>query len=284
MHSLTSSLQFLSIQQTGRNRNLQDKYYTKRSVATHCTQLLNNTLAIPINDILLEPSAGDGAFMEAILGVFPKNRNVCFDIAPERNDILQQDFLQYEPENDRQYHVIGNPPFGRQSSMARKFIQHACTFAQSISFILPKSFKKQSMQKCFHTCFHLLYEEDLPSFSFLVNEKEYDVPCVFQIWSKQENARECINTIESTHFIYVKENENPDFCIRRVGVNAGMIFEECENKSVQSHYFCKLKHGNVKQFITLYKQNIRYPKDNTVGPNSISKNECNQATNQLVFS
>ena len=69
-------------------------------------------------------------------------------------------------------HVIGNPPFGRQASFAIKFIKLCCEFATTISFILPKSFKKTSMQKHFSINYHLIYENDLPDNSFLVNNKD----------------------------------------------------------------------------------------------------------------
>ena len=66
-----------------------------------------------------------------------------------------------ESHNDGNIHIIGNPPFGRQSSMAIKFIKKCCSFANSISFILPKSFKKDSMKKYFEKHYHLIYEMDL---------------------------------------------------------------------------------------------------------------------------
>ena len=65
-----------------------------------------------------------------------------------------------------------------------KKCKKSCNFCNSISFILPKSFKKDSLKKSFPLNFHLIYEGDLPDKSFLVDGVEYDVPCVFQIWEK----------------------------------------------------------------------------------------------------
>ena len=73
-----------------------------------------------------------------------------YDIAPEHPAIEQLNFLNFDESIlDGKYktHIIGNPPFGRQSSMAIQFIKKCCSFADSISFILPKSFKKESMRK-----------------------------------------------------------------------------------------------------------------------------------------
>ena len=91
-------------------------------------------------------------------------------------------------------HIIGNPPFGRQSSLVIKFIKKSITFCDSISFILPKSFKKDSLKKHFPLNFHLINEFDLPKKSFLIDNKEHDVPCVFQIWIKKDIYRNAYTT------------------------------------------------------------------------------------------
>ena len=74
---------------------------------------------------------------------------LSYDIAPEKEYIEKQDYLELDISKmtSTTYHVIGNPPFGRQSSLAKKFIKKTCKYASSISFILPKSFKKESFQK-----------------------------------------------------------------------------------------------------------------------------------------
>ena len=52
------------------------------------------------------------------------------------------------------------------------------------------------MKKSFPMNFHLLFETDLPDYSFeiksqnkLENKKEYNVPCIFQIWIKKNIDR-----------------------------------------------------------------------------------------------
>ena len=44
-----------------------------------------------------------------------------FDITPEYDFIKKQDFFTYKPSIDDKIIVIGNPPFGRCSSLAIKF-------------------------------------------------------------------------------------------------------------------------------------------------------------------
>jgi hypothetical protein len=106
------------------------------------------------------------------------------DIEPDGHDIERLDFLQWIPPCPTQkitsrYLVIGNPPFGRQSSLAKRFIRSSCVFADIVAFILPRSFMKPSMYSVFPSLFHKVYESELPYNSFLLNGESYDVPCVF---------------------------------------------------------------------------------------------------------
>ena len=143
----------------------------------------------------------------------------------------------------------------------------------TFSFILPKSFKKDSLKKTFQLNFHLILETDLPNRSFLVDGIEHDVPCIFQIWKKMEYNRDVFPKLEPTGFVFVNKMEDPDISFRRVGVNAGKIDTYITDKSIQSHYFIKftnnkLLSNNVKNIST-----IKYSFNNTVGPKSISKQE-----------
>jgi predicted RNA methylase len=174
-------------QTKGLKRNIIDKYYTKPDVVDTCINFVKQYIKIDKNDLIIEPSAGNGSF---ILGIKELSSNFKFyDLEPENEEICKQDYLlcnysDFKSSYDN-IHIIGNPPFGRQSSLAIKFIKKSCEFCNSISFILPKSFKKDSLKKTFPLNFHLIFEIDLSNNSFLVDGVEYNVPCIFQIWEKR---------------------------------------------------------------------------------------------------
>jgi predicted RNA methylase len=321
-------------QKKGLQRNTIDKYYTKPSVAEQCIVQIQQTLQIDKNDVIIEPSAGNGAFIPFIQPLV--DTSLFFDIAPEHPSIIQQNYLEYQPTMTSKIHVIGNPPFGRQSSFAIQFIKKSCEFCDSVSFILPKSFKKPSMQNHFPRQFHLLLEEDLPDKSFLVDKIEHDVPCVFQIWEKRDTLRELPERTAAQGFRFVKKSENPHISVRRVGVNAGKIDTDTD-KSEQSHYFIQFTNGasvadcntgfasqnlvlngdfvhqhrpsgdaRLRAFqalrpvhlkseafqteVNLHKilqnveklKNIIFTHNNTVGPKSISKEECIREFNRCL--
>ena len=302
-----SLLLLMSInKQVGLKRDTIDKFYTNAEVVLECYKNIKNHLGVKKGDLIIEPSAGNGAFIEIIKSLTDNYR--FYDIEPENNEIIKQDYLDSDlelnlnPELNLEFnetmriHVIGNPPFGRQSSLAIKFIKKSCGFCDTISFILPKSFKKDSLKKHFRSSFHLIFECDLQENSFLVNGKEYNVPCIFQIWEKKEYDRETLEKLEPKNFQFVKKTDNPDISFRRVGVYAGKIDTEIESKSEQSHYFIKFDkeinfntsdasdasdNTSLSEILDKLKP-IEFKTDNTVGPRSISKREVIKEFNEII--
>jgi hypothetical protein len=274
-----------SQQRKGLKRNTVDKFYTKSFVVNLCMEYIRENIIFSENDIIIEPSAGNGSFIEQIKKTC-KNYEF-YDIEPEFTEIIKKDFLEYKytksKEKYEKIHIIGNPPFGRQASIAIKFIRKCCEFSDSISFILPKSFRKESMKRHFTLNFHLIYEIDLPDKSFVVNDEEYDVPCILQIWIKKDKNREVPQKQLPFNFDFVKKEENPDISFRRVGVNAGHITKEIINKSQESHYFIKFK-NDIDDIIFDKLSSIKFDFNNTVGPKSISKQEMIEKFNLILQS
>jgi len=270
-------------QTKGLKRNTIDKFYTKKEVADLCIQLLKTHIHICDNDLVIEPSAGNGSFIESIkslkLSLSSFVSHIFFDIEPEHDEIIKQDFLLYDyGDIQRRYnniHIIGNPPFGRQSSLAIKFIKKSCEFCNTVSFILPKSFKKDKLIKVFPLHFHLLYSYDIPKNSFtLDNNKSYDVPCVFQIWEKRDYNRPQPIIYQPNGFIFVKKTDNPHISVRRVGFYSGKIDDKnIEDKNTQTHYFIKFTNNKPLIFNLSLLSQIEYKFNNSVGPRSISKQE-----------
>jgi len=273
------------IKQTkGKKRNIIDKYYTKDVIVNLCLIQVKNHLQICQNDLIIEPSAGNGSFISGIKQM--TNNFIFYDLEPENVEIIKQDYILCNIDEFKNkkcnIHIIGNPPFGRQSSLAIKFIKKSAEFCNSMSFILPKSFKKDSLKKTFPMNFHLIFETDLPDKSFLVDGKEYNVPCIFQIWEKKIFNRDAIKPLEPYNFVFVKKQDNPDISFIRVGGKSGTIDKKTDDKNIQAHYFIKFTNNksvdeNIKRLST-----ITYDFNNTVGPKSISKQELIFKFNPLL--
>jgi predicted RNA methylase len=281
------------MQGVGLSRNATlDKFYTKKEVAFTCIDAVHNLHDLTSFDIVLEPAAGNGAFslpLKAMLG----ERLIAFDIAPEHESIVQQDFFTMPLESLEKWGsqrtlVISNVPFGRQGALARRFVKHSCSFASVIAFILPRSFKKQSLQKALPLKWHLVHETDLPEDAFEVNGGKHSVPCVFQIWEKRDMFREQHVKVEPEGYTFVKKDMPLDIIIRRVGVYAGkacVAATEKDGKNAATHYFIKLDDGIAarKEEIGVKINSHLWEFNNTVGPRSLSKYEMIPIINKIVL-
>ena len=264
------------MKKTGLKRETIDKFYTSSTIVNKCMELIKEKINIEETDLCIEPSAGNGSFINSIKSLF--NNYKFYDLEPENEEIIKKDYLEYDyntinKKPNSKVHIIGNPPFGRQSSMAIKFIKKSCEYGDSVSFILPKSFKKDSLKKRWPLNFHLICEYDLPKNSFIVDKKEYDVPCVFQIWIKKDVDRILPKKLIPNNYKFVKKTDRHDISFRRVGVNAGVIDKETEKKSTQSHYFIKFDIELTDALFDKLKKINYNCKNNTCGPKSISKQE-----------
>jgi len=176
-----------------------DQYYTKQSVAAKCVASLD----LNPYDIILEPSAGDGSFFNLL----SLDKRVGLDLDPKLADIEKKDFFDYEPISNKKYLVIGNPPFGKNSSLAKKFFNHSAKFADTIAFIVPRTFRKNATQNQLNLNFHLVEETILDPNSFRLDamgEIEYSVPCVFQVWKKKDTKREkVVLPLEHEDFVFL---------------------------------------------------------------------------------
>ena len=221
-----------------------NQFYTKDSIVRKVLKTIN------LNNYktVIEPSYGSGAFVQQI-----EHDNLLYVDIDSLDPDHRADFLTYNPETNGRVLVLGNPPFGKNSSLAVKFFNHASTFADTIAFILPRTFQKNSIKNRLNLNFHLVQEEVLPTNSFIFKGEDYAVPCVWQIWEKQDTPRtKVLKRLRCDAFSFVSREDNPDIAIRRVGVNAGRIFTtDLDTRSKQSHHFLKLSDDNLRRIRTL---------------------------------
>jgi hypothetical protein len=281
---IVNSIDISKKQDTGKFRtNNKDQFYTHENVAKSCIDLIINLLPDTNSYLWVEPSAGNGSFLHNIPSSFEK---IGIDLEPKAPTIVKQDYLKWIPPPNKDIIVFGNPPFGRQSSLAKAFIVKSCEFAKIIAFILPKSFIKPSMYNAFDLKFHMLHSVELEKNSFIINGSSYDVPCVFQIWNKNTINRQVEAKINPIGFIYVKPNAIYHIAFRRVGANAGKCYKnDGRTFTPQSHNFIKLDTANMCNIDNIVEKinNVTFP-SNTLGPRSLSKSEANIVINEIIHS
>lgn len=249
-----------------------DKFYTSRQTAKKCV----NTLDLNLFDLVIEPSAGDGSFLDTII----HPNIIALDISPARTDITQQNFFEYKTNvPSSKVLIVGNPPFGKQNNLAIRFINYAATIADTIAFILPLSFNKESVHNKVCPYLHLDSILELEVNSFLFQGETYDVPSVFQVWKK---GTERTKSVPPTpiDYEYTKASE-ANLCIRRVGYYAGKSTTDL-TKNKESHFFIKVHDESKVNFLIEGLNNYQWKHNNTVGPRTVTKYDLNPLINELI--
>ena len=96
-------------QTTGLKRKNTEKYYTKKGVVNECINLFKKNIKINNNDLCIEPSAGNGSFINEIKTLFKHYK--FYDLEPENNEIIKQDYLDFDfnkiNKTFNKIHIIG---------------------------------------------------------------------------------------------------------------------------------------------------------------------------------
>ena len=166
--------------------------------------------------------------------------------------------------------VIGNPPYGKNSSLAVKFLNKAVELSNDIRMVLPRTFRKPSIINRLNPHLHLVSDSDVDDSAF----RDSIVACV-QNWEVKEEKRDRIITYtEHKDFTFCKKAE-ADICLGRVGGGpTGKVFDEWENRSENSHYFLKVSSPEIIDNLrSLYKE-FKCAALETVGCPSLSKDDC----------
>ena len=255
-----------------------DQFYTNKVIAKKCiTELEREIGCISTWKNILEPSAGSGCFLDLL-----PPHSIGLDLDPRSIKVIQTDYLLWSvPDAMKNCIVIGNPPFGKNSSLAVKFFNKSATFAKVIAFIVPRTFRKDSIINRLNKQFHLAYETVLPVNSFHTPAGDIkNVPTCFQIWKLSQIIRSTSKKKleEIQDWDWVKDRCNATHAIRRVGVNAGKLVQ-IENASQSSHFFIKSNINDISKrweilYLSHWNEEKEYnPKWDVAGNPSLTKKE-----------
>ncbi len=156
-----------------------DKYYTSDSVVCKCLRHLD----MASYDLVIEPSAGDGAFYRSINH---KNK-IGLDIVPEHKEIIKQDWFRYDVSSEySNVLVVGNPPFGKFNKLSSAFIERAFSFesVRTVGFILPNVYKKYTRQRIIPNNWRIKSIVDIGDNAFIFENEIRHIPCSFFIFDK----------------------------------------------------------------------------------------------------
>ena len=102
-----------------------DKYYTSNELAKHCIDVVDE-LGLEITETI-EPSAGNGSFSLQIPNC------IAYDLEPEHESIIKQNFLELNLPYKYGRLFIGNPPFGTRNTLSVGFYKQCCKMGDYIA-------------------------------------------------------------------------------------------------------------------------------------------------------
>ena len=208
-----------------------DKYYTPVELAKSCIDKTFEVIGRENVTDIIEPSAGEGSFSLQM-------DCMAYDIAPEHESIIEQDFLKLELPYKKGRLVIGNPPYGRGNYTAVHFYKKAYSIGDYIAFILPISQFNNNMY---------MYEFDMIKSIDLGLQLYSDrkVHCCLNIYKRPKiiNKKPVfeLNDVKLKGVGLGKSRndkvpEKYDFSISAFGASVGKICEK-ENEYCQQTYF-----------------------------------------------
>ena len=125
---------------------------------------------------IMESSAGNGSFSLQI------SNCTAYDIEPEHESIIKQDYLELDIPYRKGRLIISNPPYGSRNTLSVQFFKKSIQIADYIAFILPIS-QYKNVQQMYE--FDLVYSEDLGLHTYTDRE----LHCCFNIYKRPTNGK-----------------------------------------------------------------------------------------------
>ena len=158
------------------------QYFTKSEVVRRCLVQLGS---LSKYDLVVEPSAGNGTFLEAI----EHENKIGLDIDPQHRSVIQADWFSYDVSDKyARVLVVGNPPYGQYHKLSSAFIRRAMSFenVSTIAFILPNVYRKHTRQRIIPQNWRIASILDLGRNCFTLDGKDHHVPTSFFVLDRSE--------------------------------------------------------------------------------------------------
>lgn len=266
--------------QGNRRKTGVEQYYTPKDLAL---QLSSKLVALTgLNRSFFEPAGGNGSFLAALEQLGAKEIEAV-DLYPKHPRVIQADFLEYQLTGENLV-TISNPPFGRNNSLSIPFFNRAANHSEFIAFLVPRSWRKWSVQNRLDRRFHLVFDQDV-AVNYVTDTGERigannDLRTCFQIWQKKDELRPLVRVTDS-QLVQKCSPEEADLAIRVFGFGCGRSYREFPKVANTTLMFLRVFDARVFEVI----EGLDYERFtlNTSYTRALALPELNYLLNEAIF-
>ena len=259
-----------------------EQFYTPLALANELTQLTLQHIPDWQQRGFLEPAAGTGSFLEALANHGVQSIT-AIDKDPKHPGVSKNDYLDLVPAGEHLV-TITNPPYGRNNALSIPFFNHAASHSDFIAFLVPRSWRKWSVQNRLDRSFHLLLDQDVfvsyeDENGELIRTKNALRTC-FQIWRREETMRELVS-VPDNRLVAKCGPEEADLAIRVFGFGCGSVLFDFPRKPNTTLMFLRIMDPRVRNLIAMldYQRFTR----NTAYTEALAFSELNFLLNEAIF-
>lgn len=259
-----------------------EQFYTPLDLAKELVEFTASIIPEFSTRKFLEPAGGSGSFIKA-LNLEGITEIESVDLYPKFRGVAKKNFLDYKPRSENLV-TISNPPFGRNNSLSIPFFNHASQFSDYIAFLVPRSWRKWSVENRLDLSFHKIADKDVFVSYVDLNEKPFrkknGLRTCFQIWKKEPAAREKI-VVPDNLLIEKTTPRRADVAIRVFGYGCGQILTSFPSRKNTTLMFLTVKNRRV--LAALKQLDYQRFSMNTAYTEALALTEINYLLNEKIF-
>ena len=259
-----------------------EQYYTPPQVAQDILKVVVDLLEDFEQKVFLEPAGGTGTFInEALQSGFTEV--LSYDIEPHHPLVSKGNFLEKKIPHYNCV-TVSNPPFGRNNALSIPFFNKAAEYSDLIVFIVPRSWRKWTVQNKLDRRFTLVREDDLninyvDASGETLSKNKYLRTCV-QYWKKSDVLRDLVY-VRDMGIIEKCKYQEADASLTLFGYGCGTVKTEFEKKPNTTQMFLKLKHPRALEALKAVDFSRFFL--NTAYTEALSIHEINFLLNEYLF-
>ena len=260
-----------------------EQYYTPNDTAQEVFKNLFGMVPDLSSRVFIEPAGGTGSFINAAIEVGIRDI-ISYDIEPHHPKVKAGDFLLQHIDAVNAI-TVTNPPFGRNNSLSIPFFNHSAKTSEYIVFVVPRSWRKWTVQNKLDRRFELIRDDDLTINYVDVNGehgyKNNNLRTCIQYWKRSDTNLRPIYAVEDMGIITKCKFDEADVSLTIFGYGCGTVKTDFPRKPNTTQMFLKLNHPMALEAL----QSVDFSKffNHTAYTEALSIVEINYLLNQYVF-